>query len=141
MELLITDNLLNTYGTCHGGALSALADMVMGIALRTLKVKVVTVELSMNYLQPVQLGQVLMATSSVIHQGRRTIVAETELHCQDNLVAKGKGTFFLWLGLIATKNSRAKKNLQLITKPGSVTARINIYVISVHKLALFVGPS
>jgi len=95
LELPITDNLLNTYGTCHGGALSALADMVMGIALRTLKVKVVTVELSMNYLQPVQLGQVLMATSSVIHQGRRTIVAETELHCQDNLVAKGKGTFFV----------------------------------------------
>ncbi|MGI6129841.1 MAG: PaaI family thioesterase [bacterium] len=95
LVLPVTQNLLNTYGTCHGGALSALADMVMGIALRTLKIRVVTVELALNYLQPVPAGKTLIATAHAVHRGRRMIVAETEIYCQDTLVAKGKGTFFV----------------------------------------------
>lgn len=95
LTLPISENLLNTYGTCHGGVLSALADMVMGIATRTLKIKVVTIELSLNYLQPVQPGDTLIATANVVHQGRSLIVAEAEIKCQDVLVAKGKGTFFV----------------------------------------------
>ncbi|NLG86881.1 MAG: PaaI family thioesterase [Firmicutes bacterium] len=95
LTLPVTKNLLNTYGTCHGGVLAALADMVMGITLRTLKVRVVTVELSLNYLRPVKLGQTLIATAVVIHQGQRLIVAETKICSQGKMVAKGKATFFV----------------------------------------------
>lgn len=91
----VTEDLLNTYGTCHGGVLAALADMSMGVSLRTLKVKVVTVELSVNYLRPVQPGQDLVATGRAVYRGRHLIMAETEIRCEERLVAKGKGTFIV----------------------------------------------
>ncbi|MDK2856808.1 MAG: hypothetical protein PWQ86_2021 [Bacillota bacterium] len=93
--LPVTEQLLNTYGTCHGGVLAALADMSMGLALRTLKLKVVTVELAVNYLQPVYPGCSLVAAAQAVYQGRRLIMAETEIRCRENLVAKGKGTFIV----------------------------------------------
>jgi uncharacterized protein (TIGR00369 family) len=95
LSLPVTGDLLNTYGTCHGGVLAALADMSMGIALRTLKVRVVTVELAVNYLQPVFPGTTLAASGRAVYQGHRLIMAETEIKCAGDLVAKGKGTFIV----------------------------------------------
>ena len=95
LSLEIKPDLLNTYGACHGGALAALVDMSMGIGLRTLMVKVVTVELSMNYLQPAYPGEKIVAEAKAIYEGRRVIVAEANLIGREGLIAKGKGTFLV----------------------------------------------
>jgi 1,4-dihydroxy-2-naphthoyl-CoA hydrolase len=79
-------------GLLHGGALMGLADSAGGLCaflnLPDGATATATIESKSNFFRPVSEGYV-EATSQVLHQGRSTIVVETELRDADGrLVAK-----------------------------------------------------
>jgi len=84
------------HGVVHGGILAALADTTAAIAAYTAiprGVELATVELSINYLEPVPGGRI-KADARVLRAGRNFIVTECEIFNQDgSMAAKALLTF------------------------------------------------
>src|SRR6266852_5552219 len=84
------------HGVVHGGILAAMADTAAAIASYTVLPKgttLATVELSINYLEPVPEGRV-KAGARVLRVGRNFVVAECEIRIQNgSLAAKALLTF------------------------------------------------
>jgi acyl-CoA thioesterase len=96
-ELKIDDNVLNVYGTVHGGAISTLADVSMGYALfghLHEDEKLATVEMKINYIAAVSSG-VLTAEAKLVNRTRNLAVLESRVECGGKLVAKAMGTFYI----------------------------------------------
>ncbi len=77
VELKIREDHLSPAGRVHGGVVSAFLDMACGAAVfSTMKPKdyCSTVELKVNYLKPIELGDVLVAKTEVVFQGKRLCV-------------------------------------------------------------------
>jgi len=88
------DKHANLYGAAHGGSLASLADTVMGVACASCGKRVVTIEMNINYLRGVAAGSAVLAEAKIIHNGRQTIVVETDIFDgQGSLAAKSRGTF------------------------------------------------
>lgn len=84
----------NTYGITHGGVCAALVDVVTGVALRTLKHKIVTIETSTSYYEPVNIGDTLYVEGRLIKGGRKVLYGSADIVTQDGRhVAGGKGIF------------------------------------------------
>ncbi len=96
MEMTVIPEFTNTVGIAHGGLIASFADTVMGFAGRSLNLRCVTMEMNINYLVPVQIGETLTGEGSVIHAGKNTIVAEAKIYNSKNkLVAQSRGTFMI----------------------------------------------
>jgi uncharacterized protein (TIGR00369 family) len=84
------------HGVVHGGILAALADTTAAIAAYTSVpkgTKIVTVELKINYLEPVPGGRI-KADARVLRAGRNFVVAECEIFNENgSLAAKALLTF------------------------------------------------
>jgi uncharacterized protein (TIGR00369 family) len=84
------------HGVVHGGILAALADTTAAIAAYSVVPKgteIATVELSINYLEPVPGGKI-RAEAKVLRAGRNFVVAECEIWNADgSLAAKALLTF------------------------------------------------
>lgn len=81
-------------GFAHGGLVATMADLVAGFAAVTLVPEgtgVVTVELKTSYLHP-GVGQKLRAVGWVLKAGRRLHFCESEVWCDDLLIAKATAT-------------------------------------------------
>lgn len=91
----------NTYGVAQGGAIYTLCDVAIGFnILKNVKEneKVFTLELKVNFIKKGQ-GAYLLASPSILYQGRSTVAAECEITDENgNLVAKGLGTFYIAQG-------------------------------------------
>lgn len=97
-KIKITEVHLATHYAAHGGVVSALMDSVLGISALSMVCtddKIVsTVEMKLNFLAPVRLGDQLTGTAIVLSKGNRIVVTEAEIKNQNGLlVAKGMGTF------------------------------------------------
>lgn len=93
---VIMEKHTNPEGFIHGGVLASMADTAMGAACATLGKRICTLEMNINYIKNVPSGAALTATAVVIHNGKRTMVSETEIHdAQGRLLVKGRGTFFV----------------------------------------------
>lgn len=97
-QLKVQEKHLATPIAAHGGVVAGLIDGTLGVAALSEvshKQQVVsTVELKVNFLQPVVLDDVLHATGKVIHAGKRLLYVEATVHNQnETLVAKASGTF------------------------------------------------
>jgi uncharacterized protein (TIGR00369 family) len=71
----------NPMGTLHGGIMTDLADLCMGVAIATLledDESFTTLELKINFLRPVFEGQ-LSGEAKVIHKGRTVALVESIL--------------------------------------------------------------
>jgi uncharacterized protein (TIGR00369 family) len=84
------------HGVVHGGILAALADTTAAIAAYTAVpngTEIATVELSINYLEPVPGGRI-KADARVLRTGRNFIVTECEIFNENgSLAAKALLTF------------------------------------------------
>ncbi len=84
------------HGVVHGGILAALADTAAGVACYMLLPRgthLATIEMKINYLEPVEKGTVL-AEARVLRKGRTTAVAECDVRDTAGLlVAKALLTF------------------------------------------------
>ena len=89
------------HGVVHGGILAALADTTAAIAAYTILspgTEIATLELKINYLEPVPGGRVL-ADAKVLRKGRNFIVTECDIYIADgSLAAKAILTFSAALG-------------------------------------------
>ena len=96
--LEIKDKHLATPIAAHGGVVAGLIDGTLGVAALTISGKsgnvVSTVELQINFLKPVVLGDRLVSVGKVISAGKRLLYAEASVTNQKGvLVAKASGTF------------------------------------------------
>ena len=88
----------NPHGVVHGSVMTALADTGMGGALYPLLEKnqsCATIELKINYFEPVREGTLECATR-VLHKGTNVASLESEIFCKNVLVAKASGTYALF---------------------------------------------
>ncbi|MDR3560761.1 MAG: PaaI family thioesterase [Negativicutes bacterium] len=96
LAMPVEHQLTNLYQMAHGGALTALADTSMGLSCASLGKRVVTLDLSINFIRGAEVGQTVAATAKVIHNGKNTLVTESELvNTAGDLIAKARGTFFV----------------------------------------------
>jgi uncharacterized protein (TIGR00369 family) len=97
LQLTVREDLMNIWGSVHGGILAAVLDAACGVALGTLlepDEMLVTLDLRINYLTPFHNGT-LIAEGTVVHKGRHTGVAEATLKdAEARLIAKGMTTHF-----------------------------------------------
>ena len=95
MTMEVGPEFTNHQSVAHGGLAGALLDTVIGIAAWSLNHNVVTLEMNLNYIGPLKIGDVVRAEGWVIHAGRINVVAEGEIRNQANkLLAKGRATYY-----------------------------------------------
>lgn len=98
LALTCKSDLLQLFGQVHGGAIASLIDSSVAVALAlTLspEEKSTTVELKVNYLEPVRAGEIY-ADSKIVKRGKKIIVGTTEVTDQDGrLVAIGTVTYMV----------------------------------------------
>ena len=93
-EMEVRPELLNPFGSAHGGTLAALVDHVLGAVLYPLIPRgawAATTELKLNFLAPIRDG-VLVARSQVISLTKRTAVVRIDATNGDRLVGAAQGT-------------------------------------------------
>ena len=93
-RLPVRDDLLNAFGTLHGGVVSALTDHVLGAVLYTVIERgswAATTEFKLNLLAPIRTGSV-QAEAEIISMTKRTAVVRIEITNDDRAVAAAQGT-------------------------------------------------
>jgi len=96
LKLPYKKNITQPFGILHGGALFTMADGACAYALLSVlreKKPFVTVEMKINYLEPVKSGDTY-AYAKVLRQGR-IVPIEVELINSDKLVAKAISTYII----------------------------------------------
>lgn len=91
----VTDDLKNPHGVLHGGVLYTMADTGMGAALYTelgAEESCATIEVKINYLQPVKEGEVVCETE-IVNKGRSVAYLESELVNDGETVARATGSY------------------------------------------------
>jgi acyl-CoA thioesterase len=97
LELPIRPEFLNSHGMVHGGVYASLGDTGLGAAIfgRLPEDRfAVTAEMSCRYLQGARAGT-LICRAKVLHLGRTTAVAESEVFVDEVLQFKSSGTFMV----------------------------------------------
>jgi uncharacterized protein (TIGR00369 family) len=93
-ELEVRPDLLNPFGSAHGGTLAALVDHVLGAVLYPLIPPgswAATSELKVNFLAPAREGT-MRAHSEVIALSKRTAVVRIDVTNNGRLVGAAQGT-------------------------------------------------
>lgn len=98
--LKVRDQLLNPFGSLHGGVLSALVDHVLGAVLYPV-IPVgswaATTEFKLNLIKPVRTGA-LVAESRIVSLGKRSAVVVVEATNEERLVGLAQGTVTIMPG-------------------------------------------
>ncbi len=97
LHLEVRAGHLRTLGIAHGGVIATLLDSVMGLTASWSSPAdhyLVTAQLNVHFLRPAFDGETLIASSQVRHAGKKTAMAQAELHTSGGaLVATGSATF------------------------------------------------
>ena len=97
-SLQVADTLFNPHGVVHGGVIYSLADTGMGAALYpTLNPGELcaTVEIKINYFQPVRAGR-LRCTTEIVKRGKTVANLESSVYAGDDLVARASGNYLIF---------------------------------------------
>ncbi|WP_254761470.1 PaaI family thioesterase [Natrinema marinum] len=90
-----SDELQNPNGVLHGGVLYTMADTGMGAALAAMLEEgeqCATIEIKINYLEPVRAGRVTCETN-VLRKGGSVAYLESDIAHDGETVARATGTF------------------------------------------------
>jgi uncharacterized protein (TIGR00369 family) len=93
-QLDIRPELLNPFGSVHGGVLAALSDHVLGAVLYPViptGAWAATTQLNLNFTAPIKDGT-LTARSEIISITKRTAVVRIDVHNGDRLAGAAQGT-------------------------------------------------
>jgi len=96
-ELDVRDELLNPFGSAHGGVVASLVDHVLGMVLYPVIERgkwAATTEFKINLLRAVRDGT-LRAHAVIVSMTRRTAVVQIEVTNDDSLVALAQGTVLI----------------------------------------------
>ncbi len=97
LELQVRPALKQPAGVLHGGASFGLADTAVAVALRPLygiEAVLLTIEMKINYLEPIFDGLVI-AEAYVMRASRRSAYAEVDLWAHDKLAARATTTYMI----------------------------------------------
>jgi uncharacterized protein (TIGR00369 family) len=93
-ELLIPERFSGWERLAHGGLLATLLDEAMAHACLSREGNAVTVELTVRFLKPVEVGQSVRVIGRVLGVKGRVVETEGEiLGPQDQVAARGRGRF------------------------------------------------
>lgn len=93
-QLAVRDDLLNPFGSLHGGVVSALTDHVLGGVLYTVIERgawAATTEFKLNLLSPIRSGTV-RAEADIISMTKRTAVVRIDITNDDRAAGAAQGT-------------------------------------------------
>lgn len=91
-SMTVGPTMVNGFDICHGGFVFAVADSAFAFACNSYNDVTVAAGASVDFLQPVILGDRLSATAREIRRGRRAGLYDVEVHNQDDdLVAVFRG--------------------------------------------------
>ncbi|MNX37411.1 Thioesterase superfamily protein [compost metagenome] len=94
LALRVNEAHTNMHGMAHGGLLATLADSALGHTIaQQLQVSVVTVQMSVEYLNAVKPGDWLQAHVRIDKQGRRLIYANCLLQVEGRVMLKANAVF------------------------------------------------
>lgn len=96
LGLVIAEPHTNSRGMAHGGLITALADNAMGLSCGHVLgggARLVTVNLSTDFLGPAQIGQWLEIDTTVIKTGSRLCFAQALVSADGVPCARANGTF------------------------------------------------
>ena len=96
LELLVEEKHTNFCDICHGGVLTTMADTAMGIVCNERNKSVVTMNLTITFIRPVNKLVKITAVPRILHDGHKTMVCECDMVDETNkLFAKAQATFFV----------------------------------------------
>ncbi len=96
LRMPFDDKLINPYGMMHGSGVYALADSAVAVAISTLVEKgkqFFTVEMKVNYLEPVTTG-IVEARAKILRLGH-IVPGEVDVFNENKLVAKAIATYII----------------------------------------------
>ncbi len=86
----------NLYANLHGGAIMSIADSCMGVACASLGKRVVTLDMTMNFIKSVDVPSRVTAEAKAIHNGRQTIVMEAKVFNQEGeVISMTRSTYYV----------------------------------------------
>jgi len=94
-KMTVRKEMINGLGIVHGGIAFSLADSTFAFACNNRNQLSVALDTSINFLKPINVGDVITAESREIHNGKSTGLYQIEIMNQhDHVVALFKGTCF-----------------------------------------------
>ena len=94
LKMQIRKDMLNSMKKAHGGITYALADTAFGFACNTLGKKAVSIESSINHIEALEEGDILIAESDVKSQKNKLGFYIVEIKKDNQLVALFKGVTY-----------------------------------------------
>ena len=95
IKMTVRTEMINGLGIVHGGIAFSLADSAFAFACNNRNVLSVALDTSINFLKPVQVGDILIAEANELHNGKSTGLYQVSIsNQQQHLVALFKGTCF-----------------------------------------------
>jgi acyl-CoA thioesterase len=95
IKMTVREEMINGFGIVHGGIAFSVADSAFAFACNNRNVLSVALDTSINFLKPVQPGDILTATATELHNGKSTGLYHISIRNQhDHAVAIFKGTCF-----------------------------------------------
>ena len=95
IKMTVRTEMMNGLGIVHGGIEFSLADSAFAFACNNRNVLSVALDTSINFLKPVQVGDILIAEANELHNGKSTGLYQVSIsNQQQHLVALFKGTCF-----------------------------------------------
>ncbi len=95
IRMTVREEMINGFGIVHGGIAFSLADSAFAFACNNRNNLSVALDTSINFLKPVNPGNVLTAEASELHHGRSTGLYHITIYNENNdLVAVFKGMCF-----------------------------------------------
>jgi acyl-CoA thioesterase len=93
LEVTVSQNALNVFGTCHGGVLFTLADTALSIACNSYGKQAVAQQCSITFVRPVRCGDRLIVRAIERCRTSRTAIYDcTVVNAQDEkIVAEFRG--------------------------------------------------
>lgn len=85
MEMRVRDDMLNGFDICHGGFIALLADSAFAFACNSYNEFTVASSLTVDFIAPVHVGDVLTARAAEVSLSGRTGVYDVEVSNQNNL--------------------------------------------------------
>jgi len=122
LELKVSRKNLHAFNRVHGGVIASLIDSAIGFAAHktiSSNVGANTCQLSINYIRPVEIGEVIRARSDLIHCGMTTIfgICKVENSKGEN-IAYGTATMIvkpvniLYKKKVAAQNKLPQKRMK-----------------------------
>ena len=95
LTALIEQKHCNLYGFVHGGTLSSISDIAMGVACMSQGKRVVTIDMSVSYIKNAPSGSELTAIGTVISSGRTIMRAVGEIYCGEQLLVRSQASYYV----------------------------------------------